>query len=458
MSQDGNPTIPPASNFRWVICALLFFSVAVNYIDRLVIGILKKPLSEELGWSETDYGYIAAGFSFAYAFGYLFGGRLMDKFGVKRGLPVFVLIWSLAATAHGLVGLIDVDQTFELRYPWFNFAEGALAMMTLTMPMTVAGFTLARMALGLSEGGNFPGAIKAVAEWFPVRERALATGWFNAGTNVGAILCPIGVPWLFSHVGWEATFYITGVLGFIWVALWWMVYDAPEKHPRVSPEELEYIVEGQPAVEEKPPAIPWLRLLSYRAVWAYVIASMLAGPAWGVYQFFLPDFLDKRFTLSLQAIGWWTGAFYAIAAVGGIVGGWLAGKLLSQGWSLNAARKVSLLICALAVVPVFLAPYAGNVLLAVIILGIAGSAHQGWSANLYTVVSDTMPREAVSSVVGLGGFLCFFTGGFVNSITGMILDWTGSYVYVFAYFSGMYLLSLLAIQILVPRIGGGATT
>jgi ACS family hexuronate transporter-like MFS transporter len=206
-------------------------------------------------------------------------------------------------------------------------------------------------------------------------------------------------------------------------------------------------------VEERPPAIPWLKLLRYRAVWAYVLASIFAGPAWGFYQFFLPDFLKKSFKLELQAMGWWTGAFYAVAAVGGVAGGWLAGNLLTRGWSLNAARKISLLICALAVVPVFLAPYAPNVWLAVLIVGLAGSAHQGWSANLFSVVSDTMPREAISSVVGLGGFLAYFTGGFVNKITGNILQATGSYLTVFLYFSGMYVLSLVAIQLLVPIIG-----
>jgi ACS family hexuronate transporter-like MFS transporter len=322
--------------------------------------------------------------------------------------------------------------------------------------MTAAGFALARIALGLTEGGNFPGAIKAVAEWFPVKERALATGWFNAGTNVGAIICPIGVPWLYLQIGWEATFYVTGVLGFAWVVAWSIVYEPPEKHPKVSASELQYIVSGQPPIEEKAASIPWLQLLSYRAVWAYIIASMLAGPAWGFYQFFLPDFLEKRFALSLQATGWWTGAFFAIAAVGGVVGGWLAGKLIERGWTLNAARKFSLLLCALAVVPVLLAPMVDRVWLAALIVGLAGSAHQGWSANLYSVVSDTMPRECVSSVVGLGGFLCFFTGGFVNGITGKILDLTGSYSHVFTYFSGMYLLSLFAIQLLVPKIGKGS--
>lgn len=453
MSETPSSSLRPGGNYRWIVCVLLFFSVAVNYIDRLVVGILKRPLSEALGWSEADYGHIAAAFSFAYAFGYLLGGRQMDKWGVKRGLPIFVFAWSLAATAHGLIGLVDVHAQVSLLYPWFSFAERGVVWMTLAMPMTAAGFMLARIALGLSEGGNFPGAIKAVAEWYPVRERAFATGLFNAGTNVGAILCPIAVPWIFSHVGWEATFYITGATGFLWVAAWWWIYETPEKHGRLTPAELRYIKEGQPQVEAKTAKMPWLSLFGYRAVWAYVFAGILTGPAWGFYQFFLPDFLQKKFALGLQATGWWTGAFFALAAIGGVLGGWLSGKLMGRGWTVNAARKFALLICALSVVPVFFAPYAPSVLVAVLIIGLAGSAHQGWSANLFSVVSDTMPKEAISSVVGLGGFVAYFTGGFVNEFTGLVLERTGSYIYVFAYFSGTYVLALVLIQLLVPRIG-----
>ena len=438
--------------FRWVICALLFFSVAVNYIDRLVIGILKGPLSEKLGWSDTDYGYIAAAFSFAYAFGYLFGGRLTDRLGVRRALPLFVLCWSAAAMAHGLCGWIGVAEQFRLQYPWFSWTEKGLVWLTVAMPMTAAGFVLARVVLGLAQGGNFPAAIKTVAEWYPVQERALATGWFNTGTNAGAILCPILVPWIFHCIGWQATFYVTGATGFIWVVAWWLLYEAPEKHRQLSPAELAYIKSGQPTVEAKPVKVPWLALLGYRAVWAYVLAGILAAPAWGFYQFFIPDFLQKTFRLDLQATGNWTGLFFAIAIVGGVAGGWLAKKLIDRGWSLNAARKISLLVCALAVVPVFLAPFAGSVWLAVLIVGIAGSAHQGWSANLFSLVSDTMPKEAISSVVGMGGFVAYFTGGFVNAITGYILQKTGSYVWVFAYFSSMYVLSLILIQLLIPKI------
>jgi len=443
----------PRGNYRWMICGLLFFSVVVNYIHRLTLSILKGPLSLELGWSETDYGYIAAGFSFAYAFGYLFGGRMMDRFGVKRGLPFFLLIWSAVASAHGLCGLIDVEAKFRLTYPWFSWAERGVVWTTLAMPLTAAGFVFGRITLGLAQGCNFPAAIKAVAEWYPVKERALATGLFNAGSNFGAIVGPLAVVWLFRAVGWQATFYITGALGFVWVVAWWWLYDAPEKHPRVSPAEREYIRGGQPVVTEQPAKVPWRKLFGYRAVWAYLLASILAGPAWGFYQSFLPDFLQKAFNLELEATARWTGVFFAVATAGGVAGGWLAQMLLNRGWTVNAARKVSLLVCALAVVPVCLAPFAGNIWLAVLIVGIAGSAHQGWSANLFTVVSDTMPKETISSVVGLGGFMAYFTGGFVNGITGYILQKTGSYVPVFIYLSGMYLLALLAIQLLVPKIG-----
>ena len=452
-SPSASASTPPIGNFRWVICILLFFSVAVNYIDRLVLAILKTDLCRELHWTDQDYGFITAAFSFAYAFGYLLGGNLMDRWGIKKGLPIFVLCWSFAAAAHGLCSFIDVNARFSLSLPWYSSVENGLSWITLSMPMTAAGFMLARIALGLTEGGNFPGAIKAVAEWYPVRERALATGLFNAGTNVGAIICPIGVPWLYMHLGWASTFYITGGTGFVWVLAWWYTYEAPERHKRLSASELAYIKADQPQQEAKKSKVSWLSLMRYRAVWAYVLAGIFAGPAWGFYQFFVPDFLSKRFGLSTAEVGWWTGAFFAVAAVGGVAGGWLAGRLLSRGWSVNAARKTTLLICALCVVPVFLAPSATSVWLAVLIVGLAGSAHQGWSANLFSIVSDTMPREAISSVVGLGGFAGYFTGGFVNGLTGMILQRTGSYLPVFAYFSGMYLLSLLIIQILVPKLG-----
>ncbi len=443
------PAAGPSSaggNFRWSICGLLFFSVALNYIDRNIIGILKMPLSQELGWSETDYAHIASAFQFAYAFGYLLGGRFMDRFGVRRGLPIAVALWSFAAAAHGLCSLLPRNETVSVALPWFT-------TLAFTVPTTAFGFMTARVALGLAEGGNFPGAIKTVAEWFPVKERALATGIFNAGTNVGAVLCPFAVPRMLAVWGWSTTFYVTGALGLVWLAAWWLIYDNPEHHPRLSATERDYIRSGQSGTADQKTSVPWLSLFGYRAVWAYVAAGILAGPVWNIYMFFLPDFLQKRYQLDLRGVGDWTALFYFIASFGGVGFGWLAGRLLGKGWSLNAARKISLLCCAIAVVPIFLAPHMPVIWMTVLIVGLAGSAHQGWSANLFSFVSDTMPRQAISSVVGLGGFVTYFTGGLVAEVIGLILKKTGSYSSIFAAASLMYVASLLIIHLLVPRIG-----
>ena len=454
--QSSTATSPPGGagssagaggNFRWAICALLFFSVALNYIDRNILAILKPHLCEELGWSENDYGTIAAGFSFAYACGYLLGGRLIQRVGVRRGLPAFVFFWSLAAMAHSLCGFIPAEIVFRLG--------------TFAIPATALGFCCARIALGLTQGGNIPAAIKAVAEWFPQKERAFATGLLSTGMSAGAVVCSAGAPWLLRHVGWESTFHITGGLGFVWLAAWWFLYEAPEKSRRVSAGELAHIQGGRPASAPAgavagaagPKAtMPRGRLLGNRAVWAYVIACVLAGPVWLIYQFFLPDFLHKRFNLQLQETGAWTGVFYVLAGAGGVFFGWLAGKLFERGRTINAARKIALVICAVSAVPVVFAPCVSAVWLAVLIVGVAGAAHQGWTANLFSFVSDTMPKNAVSVVIGLGGFAAHFTAGLVAKATGWILQETGSYTYVFAWASLMYVLSLLAIHLLVPRI------
>jgi ACS family hexuronate transporter-like MFS transporter len=441
------PTAKPSAGgrYRWSICGLLFFSVALNYIDRNIIGILKGPLSEELHWTENDYGNIAAAFQFAYAFGYLLGGRMMDRIGVRRGLPIAVAVWSAAAAAHGLCAHLPVGKSIELALPWLGL--GALAV-----PTTVFGLITARVVLGLAEGGNFPGAIKAVAEWFPQKERALATGLFNAGTNVGAIVCPFAVPRLAQAWGWPFTFYITGALGIGWLVAWWLLYKNPEEQSRLSAAELAYIRAGQPAAAPQT-KVPWLSLLGYRAVWAYLAMSILAGPIWNIYMFFLPDFLQKRYHLDLVTVGNWTAVFYFIASFGGIAGGWLCGALLGRGWTVNAARKLTMLACAIAVVPIYLAPHVPTVWLTVLIVGLAGSAHQGWSANQFSFASDTMPKAALSSLVGLGGFIAYFTGGVHAKIIGLILEKTGSYASIFAAASGMYLAALLVAHLLVPRIG-----
>lgn len=455
----GSPSSAPegarsaGGQFRWAICGLLFFSVAINYIDRNIIGILKGPLSKELGWSETDYAHIASAFQFAYAFGYLLGGRLMDKIGIRRGLPLAVAVWSVAAAAHGLCSLLPLDRSLTIDLSWLS---GFGVVSALVLPFTVVGFMSARVVLGLAEGGNFPGAIKAVAEWFPQRERALATGLFNAGSNIGAILCPFLVPRMYAAWGWPITFYVTGALGIFWLIAWWWLYENPETHPRLSDAERAYIRDGQPAeppATDKPAKVGWLSLLGYRATWAYIAMSILAGPVWTIYMFFLPDFLQKRYGLPLVEVGNWTAVFYFVASFGGIAGGWLSGHFLGRGWSVNAARKVAMLLCAVAVLPIYLAPYVSHVWLTVLIVGLAGSAHQGWSANQFSFASDTMPKAAVSSLVGLGGFIAYFTGGFTAEIIGVVLNKTGSYASIFAVASVMYVSALLVMHLLVPRIG-----
>lgn len=449
------PSPAPArvGRFRWAICGLLFFSVAINYIDRNIIGILKGPLSHELGWSETDYAHITSAFQFAYAFGYLLGGRLMDRIGIRRGLPIAVAVWSVAAAAHGLCSLLPLDRALTVNLSWLA-SLGVTA--SLVLPFSVVGFMSARVVLGLAEGGNFPGAIKTVAEWFPQRERALATGLFNAGSNIGAILCPFVVPRMYASWGWPVTFYVTGALGLFWLVAWWWLYENPETHPRLSAAERAYIREGQPAAAPAtgaPERIGWGALLGYRATWAYLAMSILAGPVWTIYMFFLPDFLQKRYQLPLVEVGNWTAVFYFVASFGGIAGGWLAGHFLGRGWSVNAARKVAMLLCAVAVLPIYLAPHVPTVWLTVLIVGLAGSAHQGWSANQFSFASDTMPKAAVSSLVGLGGFIAYFTGGFTAEIIGVVLKHTGSYASIFGVASVMYVSALLVMHLLVPRIG-----
>jgi ACS family hexuronate transporter-like MFS transporter len=415
--------------FRWSICALLFFCTAINYIDRQVIGILKQPLSASLHWSENDYAGIVAFFQTAYAFGYLFGGRLMDRFGVKRALPGAALVWSAAEAAHGLI-------------PKLVGAAGS-----------VMGFKIARVGLGLAEGANFPAAIKAVGEWYPVKERALATGIFNSASNIGAIICPLTVPWIAGEWGWPAAFYATGALGVLWVIAWVLIYDSPEKHKSLSVPERLYIESGRPSASQTvAPTAPWLSLLKYRETWAYLIATMLTGPVWWFYLFWTPDFLQKRFHMTPKQAGIPVAEIYAISIIGSVAAGWLAGVLIGRGKSVNSARKISLLICALCVLPVFCAPLVTHIWMVVSVIGLAAAAHQGWSANLYTFASDTMGKRAVSSLVGFGGFASGLAGAGVAKVVGNILTTTGSYWYIFLWASTMYVLSVIILQLLVPKI------
>jgi MFS transporter, ACS family, hexuronate transporter len=404
--------------YRWIICALLFFATTINYMDRQVISVLKPTLQEQLGWSEIDYGNIVFCFQLAYAAGYLLGGRLMDRLGVRLGFSLAVVLWSVAAMAHGMV-------------------------------RSVLGFGLARLGLGLAEGGNFPGAIKTVSLWFPKKERALATGIFDAGSNVGALVTPLIVPYVVLHWGWPAAFYVTGGLGFFWLIAWLLMYERPECHSRVSPRELSYIQSDPP---DPPSNIPWLRLLGYRATWAFCAGMFLTSPVWWFYLYWIPDFLHKTHGLDLLHLGPPLVVIYLMADVGSVFGGWLSSWLIKCGWSVNAARKLSMLVCALAVVPIFVVPGVSSLWAAVLLIGLAAGAHQGWSANLFTLVSDTMPCQSVSSVVGIGGFAGAIGGMFVAKLTGYVLEFTGSYLLPFAMAALAYPVALVIIQLLLPRL------
>jgi len=404
--------------YRWRICALLFFAATINYIDRQVLGVLAPDLERSLGWSESQYGYIVTAFQTAYAIAFLFAGRLMDRVGVRAGFSAAVVFWSLAAMAHAAVS-------------------------------SAFGFGVARFALGLGEAGNFPASIKTVAEWFPPRERALATGLFNAGTNVGAVVTPLVIPWIAARYGWRAGFLLTGTLGFFWVIAWITVYRRPELHPKVRPSELAYI-QSEPPEPVRP--VSWSVLLPHRQTWAFALGKFLTDPIWWFYLFWLPKFLHKTYGLTLDRIGLPLVAIYLAADIGSVGGGWLPLALINRGWSVNAARKTSLLVCALAVIPIMVASRASNMWVAVLFLGIATAAHQGWSANLYTIVPDMFPKRAVGTMIGLGGAAGATGGMLLATGAGLLLQYTGSYVPLFIIAGSAYLVALLVIQLLAPRL------
>ena len=405
-------------HYRWVICALLFFATTINYIDRQVLGILASPLQKELGWSESQYGWIAAAFTGSYAIGLVLVGRLMDRLGTRKGFSLAVIFWSLAAMGHALA-------------------------------RTAIGFGIARFGLGLSEAGNFPAAVKTVAEWFPKKERALATGIFNSGSNVGAIVAPLVVPWIAINYGWRWAFIITGAIGFVWLVFWITLYRKPEDHPRVSPSELAYI-RSDP--EESEVKIPWARLLQHRQTWAFAAGKFCTDPIWWFFLFWLPKFLNETYGLTLSGLGPPLVVIYLAADFGSIGGGWLSSTLIKRGRSVNAGRKTAMLICALCVVPIIFATRASSLWVAVGLIALATAAHQGWSANLFTLVSDTFPRRAVGSVVGIGGFAGSTAGMLIATVTGYLLQWTGSYVPIFFVAASAYLFALLVIHLLVPRL------
>jgi ACS family hexuronate transporter-like MFS transporter len=407
-------------NYRWVICALLFFATTINYIDRQVLGILAtdETFKRAIGWSEAQYGYVNTAFQAAYALGLLVVGHLIDKFGTRKGFSFAIVFWSVAAMCHSL-------------------ARSAF------------GFGTARVALGLGEAGNFPAAIKTIAEWFPKKERALATGIFNSGSNVGAIVAPLVVPFIAIKYGWQWAFIITGTLGFIWLAFWLTTYRRPEEHPRLSRSELLYIRSDPPEPATK---IPWARLVPHRQTWAFAIGKFLTDPIWWVYLFWMPKFLNTNYGLKITEIGLPLVVIYLAADVGSIGGGWLSSTLIKRNWSVNKARKTAMLVCALAVVPVMFAARASNLWVAVVFVSLAAAAHQGWSANIFTMASDMFPRRAIGSVVGIGGTAGALGGMLIASSVGLILQYTGSYLPIFIIAGSAYLAALGIIHLLAPRL------
>jgi ACS family hexuronate transporter-like MFS transporter len=429
---------------RWRVCALLFFASTINYMDRQVIAVLKPDFARVFGWSdERIYAAIVFNFQLAYAIGLLLAGRFMDRLGTRRGYALAVGVWSLAALAHAGADLFPSLQIPSLHLD----AKTGFSVVALTG--AAAGFALARFALGLSEAGNFPAAIKAVAEWFPKKERALATGIFNSGTNVGALLTPLLVPWLTLRYGWRWSFIATGAIGFVWLAIWWWRYRAPESDPRVTPMELAYI-RNDPAETTRP--IPWRSLAGKRPAWAFALGKFMTDPVWWLYLFWIPDFLNRNHGLDLKSLGLPLVIIYLTADVGSIGGGWLSSTLIRRGWSINGARKTAMFVCALAVTPMLFAARVSNLWGAVWLIALAAAAHQGWSANLYTLVSDTFPKPAVGSVVGFGGTFGAIGGMFISLVVGEILQRTGSYVPIFFMAGFAYLAALLVIQFLSPKL------
>ena len=428
---------PRVGRIRWKICALLFFAATINYVDRQVIGFLKPTLQQQFGWSEVDYGDIIFVFQLAYAIGLLFAGRLMDRLGTRLGFMLALTLWSVAAMAHAGA-------------PVFGGAVASvMGSVGLVYGASVAGFMAARFLLGLGEAGSFPASIKAVAEWFPKRERALATGIFNSGTNVGALVVPLVVPWITLSFGWYWAFIATGLMGFMWLFFWWPVYGTPDRHPRVSREELAHIRSDPPESTVK---VPLSRVLPHRQAWGFAIAKFLTDPIWWLYLFWIPDFLNRNYRVDLRGFMLPIFVIYSGATIGSIGAGWLSGALLRRGWSVNAARKTAMLICALAVVPIMFASGAKNMWLAVALVSLAAAAHQGWSANLFTIASDTFPKQAVGAVVGFGGMAGAVGGMLIAKLTGYILQATGSYVPVFLIAGSAYLVALAIVQMLMPRL------
>jgi MFS transporter, ACS family, hexuronate transporter len=420
----GNPTI---GRYRWTICALLFAATTINYIDRQVIGLLKDTLTHEFGWNNTTFGTINGIFQFFYAFGLLGFGRLVDKVGSKIGYTISITIWSVFAMAHSLV-------------------------------RSTMGFVVARSGLGVGEAGNFPSAIKAVAEWFPKKERALATGIFNSCANIGAVVAPIMVPLLLSSFGWRMAFLITGSLGFIWLIFWLVLYEIPSRKKGLGKAEFDYIHSDEEATPSGA-KVSWSKLLTVRQTWAFVFGKFFTDPIWWFFLFWLPGYFSDTFKLDLSKPGWPLVIVYSCTTVGSIGGGYFSGYLINKGWPVYKARKTVMLIYALCVVPIITARYFSSLGVIVALISLAAAAHQAWSANIFTTASDMFPRKAVSSVTGIGGMAGSIGGIIFQPAVGWILDYFTrlgnkglGYNLIFLICGSAYLVAWLLMHLFAPKM------
>jgi ACS family hexuronate transporter-like MFS transporter len=416
----ATPTIarPATSQFRWNICALLFMATVIAYIDRNVLSNLERDLRDVIHWDKVQYSWITASFQAAYAISMVWAGRLTDRFGTRKAFAMAIVLWSVAAMLPG----------------------AATSVLT---------FGIAMFVLGLGEAANFPACIKTVSEWFPRKERALATGIFNSGANAGAILAPLLVAPLKDLVGWRGTFVVTGSTGFIWLIFWLWLYRRPAEHQKVSAKELAEI-QSEPL--EKVKSVPYSRIIPARETWAFAAAKALSDPIWWFYLFWLPSYLRETFNLDIHGNRAPLVVAYGISTIGSIYGGWLSGFFLRRGFNLNRARKTTLGICAVGVLPVLFAPFTHNLWLVVGLVGLAMAAHQGWSANLFTVPSDLFPKAAVGSVVGFGGMIGSAAGVLFQLITGYVVEWTHSYVPIFIACGLSYSIGLLVMHLLTPKM------
>lgn len=416
--------------YRWTICSLVFFATTVNYLDRQVISLLKKTLSHELNWSETDYGNIVIAFQVCYALGLLGAGGLIDKIGTKIGYALTAFLWSIAAMAHALAS-------------------------------TTFGFGVARAALGITEAGNFPAAIKTIAEWFPKKERALATGIFNSGANIGAIIAPLTVPLIAEFWGWQWAFIITGAIGFIWLILWFIFYETPAKQKRLSKAEFDYIHSDKDTANENPTEkVAWSKLLQFKQTWAFALGKFMTDPVWWFFLFWLPDFLDKEYGISGTQASLPIAVVYTLAAFGSVFGGWLPIVFIKKNFTVFNARRTSMLIYALCVLPVVFAQWLGsiNMWFAVLIVGLATAAHQAWSANIYTTVSDMFPKKAVGSITGIGGMFGAIGGIIIARLAPKLFEYFKAinqpemgYYIMFIICGLAYLAAWLLMRALVPK-------